>query len=88
MSNLRCSICNCVSSESIETELGDFREVNFVPDPISSLHVVCQECKQAHEELMLEYEKDDDVWGWKYQSTPDNVIIVDFTPEEEREDDS
>lgn len=86
MLNHRCCVCNSVSSEAIETNPGDWKNVNFVRDSLYATDIVCTSCKEQHEELMLEYEQNDSVWGWKYQSTPDNVIIVDFTPEEERED--
>ena len=40
----RCSICNKTNNEDVETDLGDFTTMTFVPDPKSDLHFVCLEC--------------------------------------------
>lgn len=55
-SNARCSICNSVSSVSIETNIGDYTPKNFVPDPKDNLFHICEECKEQHESLMHDYE--------------------------------
>jgi hypothetical protein len=62
--NTRCSICNVVSSRDIETSVGDYRATGFVADPADSKHYICDECKGHHEELMMEYSLQDDVYGW------------------------
>lgn len=62
--NTRCSICNHVSSEDIQTELGDFSKGEFVPDPKSSLFYICMPCKEVYEDLMLSYETQDDPYSW------------------------
>lgn len=62
--NTRCSICNHVSSEDIQTELGDFTKGEFVPDPKNELHYICIVCKEVFEEQMLAYEAKDDPYSW------------------------
>jgi len=64
MSNKRCGICNRVSSRDIETDIGSFTKNAFVADPSDNKHYICSECKEIHEELMLDYELKDGVWGW------------------------
>jgi hypothetical protein len=59
--NARCSSCNRVSSALIETELGDFTKKRFFRDD-EHQDVLCEECKEVHEELMLDYENKDDPW--------------------------
>lgn len=63
-SHRRCSVCNRVSSKDIETNALETYKGNFVPDPINRLHFVCVDCKEVHEELMLDYAHKDGVWGW------------------------
>lgn len=59
--NARCKNCNRVSSELIETEIGDFTKKRFFRDD-QHQDVLCEECKEIHEELMLDYESQDDPW--------------------------
>jgi hypothetical protein len=59
--NARCKICNRVSSELIETNLGDFTKKRFFRDD-EHQDVLCEECKEIHEDLMLDYESQDDPW--------------------------
>ena len=60
--NQRCVTCNKVSSEAIETNIGDYLKKSFVPDPVNPLQNICEECKEKHEELMHGYEVRD---HWK-----------------------
>ncbi len=62
---VRCAICNAVSDEDIETNVGDFSKKEFVADPKSNLHFICTPCKEAIEDLNLEYSYQDDIFGWK-----------------------
>lgn len=55
----RCSICNSVSSQMIETNIGDFCDGHFVTDPKSELHFICEECAHWQVELMSDYYLDD-----------------------------
>lgn len=53
----RCSICNAVSNERIETNLGDFKEdVSFTHDPKDGLHFICIDCADAVEDLRQDFE--------------------------------
>ena len=53
----RCSICNTVNSEYIETNLGDYRPYQyFVNDPKDPSHFICGECDDSIRELQMEYE--------------------------------
>lgn len=83
--NTRCSICNHVSSEDIQTELGDFTKGEFVPDPKNELHFICIVCKEVFEEQMLAYEAKDDPYSWL---DPDVEVGLDqpFAPEIETEE--
>lgn len=60
--NQRCVTCNKVSSEAIATNIGDYLNKSFVPDPVNPIQNICEECKSLHEELMHEYEVED---HWK-----------------------
>ena len=85
--NQRCVTCNKVSSEAIETNIGDYLKKSFVPDPVNPLQTVCEECKALHEELMHEYEVID---HWKKldlgdEHEDDDNIWVGF-PEEDWKD--
>jgi hypothetical protein len=52
----RCSICNCVTNESIATEIGDFRSrMSFTPDPKDRMHDICIECAEVIQEQRDEY---------------------------------
>lgn len=53
----RCTICNCVSSEDIETTIGDYRPgMSFVPDPKDSLGFICLECQDVIQDQRFDYE--------------------------------
>ncbi len=58
----RCSICNCVNREDIETNLGDYKQTSFVKDPSNSLFYVCIECNESIDEVNREYEFMEDEW--------------------------
>jgi len=58
----RCSICNTVSNESIQTNIGDFHpNMPFVNDPKDGLHFICIECKESIQGVLDDYELDDDL---------------------------
>lgn len=53
---VRCTICNCVSSEDIETTIGDYRRgMSFAPDPITS-GFICMECQDVIQDQRFDYE--------------------------------
>lgn len=37
-------------------------------DPVDPLRVICEDCKNAHEELMLDYENRDNPWKSAYDN--------------------
>jgi hypothetical protein len=52
----RCSICNCVSNESIETEIGDYRaHMSFTQDPKYRDSVICISCSEVIQEQLDEW---------------------------------
>lgn len=56
----RCSICNTVSNEEIETDLGDFKShMSFVNDPKDPTHFICITCSEEIDSLRQDYEYDD-----------------------------
>lgn len=56
----RCSICNSVSNESIETNIGDYiPHQSFTNDPKDPLHFICTTCADEIEELRQEYNNND-----------------------------
>lgn len=91
--NARCSICNKVSSRDIETNLGDFMNKSFVPDPKNSQFYVCVDCKESHESLMLDYERANvgGVWGNKNYGEVEGYDVllepVEYTEEVDNETD-
>lgn len=54
--SFRCSICNCVSDESIETNIGDYRSgMSFVNDPKDHNHFICVDCSEEIQSLRNDY---------------------------------
>lgn len=59
----RCSCCNSVSNESIETDLGDFKyNLSFVNDPKDDNHFICITCSEAIEDVRRDFQYMDE---WK-----------------------
>ncbi len=57
----RCSICNCVSNESIETEIGDYRaHMSFTPDPKFKDSVICISCSEVIQDQLDEWSYEDE----------------------------
>lgn len=57
----RCSICNSVNNEDIETNLGDFNDhTYYVNDPKDPSHFICGECDEVIKDLMCDYEMDNE----------------------------
>lgn len=53
----RCSICNCVNNENIETNIGDYRShMSFVNDPKDPSHFICISCEEEIQNLRDEYQ--------------------------------
>lgn len=59
----RCAICNKVSARDIETDLGDFSENAFIPDPDNDKFTICLECNEVVEEQRMYYYIKDNWWG-------------------------
>lgn len=59
--NHRCAVCNRVSSVLIETNVEDYTKKRFFRDD-KHVDVICEDCKEVHEDLMLDYEGQDDPW--------------------------
>lgn len=56
----RCSICNSVSNEEIETDIGDYKHnMSFTPDPKDKNHFICISCSDAINDLRQDYMMDD-----------------------------
>lgn len=57
----RCSICNAVSNERIETTIGDFKpNMPFTHDPKDPRHFICISCADEIEEIRQDYLEDED----------------------------
>lgn len=57
----RCSICNCVNQEDIQTNIGDYRgNMFFTKDPKNPNHFICGECEEAIQDVRWDYEIMDD----------------------------
>ena len=54
----RCSICNKVNNQDIETDLGDFNsKMSYVPDPKSpDTSFICIECDEAVREHLSDFQ--------------------------------
>lgn len=53
----RCSICGCVSNESIQTNIGDYKSgMSFTTDPKDPMHEICIDCAEVIEDLRIDYE--------------------------------
>jgi hypothetical protein len=58
----RCSICDCVSMESIATNIGDYKpNMPFVNDPKDPLHFICVECDESVSDQLWDYEVFDEI---------------------------
>ncbi|QIG69419.1 hypothetical protein EVB79_049 [Rhizobium phage RHph_N3_13] len=56
----RCTICNSVSNEDIETSIGDYRPgMSFTPDPIHKDSYICIECADVIQDQRFDYEYQD-----------------------------
>lgn len=91
----RCYLCNKVSSQDIETNIGDFTKKKFFRESESSLAhlVLCEECKASIEDQMLDYELEhDDIYGWLRGDNDNHKDIFDefsdFEEMEEAQEDS
>ena len=57
----RCSICNKVNNEDIETDLGDYVSgSSFTSDPINNMFDICIECYEEIEEANKLWEYEDE----------------------------
>jgi len=64
LTNCRCAVCNKVSSMEIQTDVGDFSDKPFIWDE-QNRDYICTDCKEAHETLMLDYQRQDELThGW------------------------
>lgn len=58
----RCTICNAVSNETIQTEVGDYKhQMSFVNDPNNPMHFICVSCNEVVDEQRYEYELWDEI---------------------------
>lgn len=91
INNHRCYICNSVSSDSVETNVGDFKDVDFVRDPQNKNRVICVPCMEAGEENLTEIRASDDIYGWEmsYVRPVEISVVLDvhrnFRSEESQE---
>lgn len=57
----RCSICNKVNNEDIETDIGDFSShTYFVNDPSDPTHFICGECDEVIKGINQEWDDSED----------------------------
>lgn len=57
--HFRCSICNTVSNEGIETDLGDYRpHTSFTSDPKDRRHFICVTCDEIINDTLSEFEEE------------------------------
>lgn len=61
-SHFRCSICNTVSNESVETDIGDYKpSMSFTPDPKNPKHsMICIECSEEINDTLIGYDWDEE----------------------------
>lgn len=52
-----------MSARDIETDLGDFSENAFIPDPDNDKFTICLECNEVVEEQRMYYYIKDNWWG-------------------------
>jgi len=59
----RCSICNIVNNESIETEIGDYHShMSFTADPKDPRHFICISCSESINDQLREFDERDDYY--------------------------
>jgi hypothetical protein len=56
----RCSICKRTDNEEVETHIGDYTTMPFVPDPSNSMFDICMECYEEIGSTLFEYEEVED----------------------------
>jgi hypothetical protein len=82
--NHRCAVCNRVSSVLIETNVEDYTKKRFFRDD-KHADVICEDCKEVHEDLMLDYEGQDDPWR-NYSNDNSNYDLWIIRDSAERKD--
>lgn len=85
LNNRRCVCCNKVSSQDIETDLGDFSTDYFVVDPTDQNSFICHECSEWHTDLMTDYEKRDDALNWIDEDFDNFELTLDVEPSNDNE---
>lgn len=53
--NYRCNTCNCVSHAEIASELGNFNDKPFYPDPLGPGYL-CHDCRDAVSDALDDFE--------------------------------
>lgn len=86
VNNKRCKCCNKVSSQDIETDVGDFSTDYFTEDQNDN-SFICKECSEWHDELMSDYEAKDDPYGWQDDGFEDllNLVLEENIPQNDNE---
>lgn len=56
----RCSICNAVSDAEISNSNAEFKPNSWHVDPKNSLFFVCNDCHTSYEEVVSEFNEDDE----------------------------
>lgn len=82
----RCWYCNKVSSRDIETDAEGFSKKRFFRDNDIPIRVVCEDCKEIIEDLLLDYEAQDDVYGWKIANDNEELDSISSVNDFEEED--
>lgn len=59
--NLRCSVCNCVSSHDISDPLDDnYTKATMMYDPRDSNRIICSECYDIVFESLVEFDYEEE----------------------------
>jgi hypothetical protein len=57
----RCSICNKTNNEEVETDIGDYTTMTFVPDPDNPMFDICMECFEVVRVTLWELGENDEL---------------------------
>lgn len=55
----RCAICNKTDNPTVETEIGDYTNEPFVPDPDCPDHDICMTCFESIRDSLFEFEEEE-----------------------------
>lgn len=60
--HFRCVLCNCVSSETIQTNIGDYKHnMPFVPDTKHKENHTCITCREVIDDVLNDFQIQDEL---------------------------